>query len=137
MANVLRLLKLPEDVRQQLPPAGSRWVMPALSLSLSDTNEQTRLARDVVTRSLSVRETEAMVRKTSAASAEAPSPAAPVDVHTKAAEDQLRVAWGRASESSGRAGRAHRDRVRLRIRPDSAIRAAHRYGEFKAPGASE
>jgi ParB family chromosome partitioning protein len=66
-------------------------------LALASDDDQRRLAREVVSRSLSVRETEAMVRKaaepkasTSASSAEAPPP----DVHTRAAEDRLRVFFG-------------------------------------------
>jgi ParB family chromosome partitioning protein len=46
----------------------------------------------VLNRSLSVRETEALVKK--AATPEAPKPEKAADVHTRAAEDKLRLALG-------------------------------------------
>ena len=64
-------------------------------LSLTDEADQRRVARDVIARGLSVRETEALVRKTSEAAKPAAAPAPkPVDVHTRAAEDRLRLALG-------------------------------------------
>jgi ParB family chromosome partitioning protein len=64
-------------------------------LSLADEADQRRIARDVITRSLSVRETEALVRKASESAApKAAAAPKPVDVHTRAAEDRLRLALG-------------------------------------------
>jgi ParB family chromosome partitioning protein len=64
-------------------------------LSLTDEADQRRIAREIVARSLSVRETEAMVRKATETAAPREAPAAkPPDVHTRAAEDRLRLALG-------------------------------------------
>ena len=55
-----------------------------------------RTARDVIARSLSVRETESLVKKVGDGgdAATASAPANPGDVHTRAAEDQLKVQLG-------------------------------------------
>jgi ParB family chromosome partitioning protein len=50
------------------------------------------MAREVIARGLSVRETEALVKKTDEQTAS--TNAAPVDVHTRAAEDRLRLTLG-------------------------------------------
>ncbi len=55
-----------------------------------------RMARDVIARSLSVRETESLVKRiveTGALPREAAGPK-PVDVHTRAAEDRLKLLLG-------------------------------------------
>jgi ParB family chromosome partitioning protein len=62
---------------------------------LSDAAAQRQAAREVILRSLSVRETEALVKKlTSPPSPRQPPKALPSDVHTRAAEDRLRFALG-------------------------------------------
>jgi len=61
-------------------------------LALTDEAAQLRVARDVVSRNLSVRETEALVKK--ATTPEAPKPEKTPDVHTRAAEEKLRLALG-------------------------------------------
>jgi len=54
-----------------------------------------RVARDVITRGLSVRETEALVKKLAEGAApRAPGKPAQSDVHTRAAEDALRLLFG-------------------------------------------
>ena len=65
-------------------------------LALTDEADQRRTARDVIARSLSVRETESVVKKIAESGrAEPAAPASkPVDVHTRAAEDRLRLALG-------------------------------------------
>jgi ParB family chromosome partitioning protein len=61
-------------------------------LALGDEAEQLRLSREIVSRSLSVRETESMVKK---AAEPAPAHEEPqADVHTRAAEEKLRFALG-------------------------------------------
>jgi len=98
VANVLRLLRLPEEVRADV--AGGTLSMGHARALLGLTNEasQRQLARDVIARSLSVRETESLVKKL--AGEQAPSEpkalkAADVqDVHTRAAEDKLRLVLG-------------------------------------------
>src|SRR6185503_2080453 len=63
-------------------------------LSLPDEALQLRLGREVVSKQLSVRETEVLVKK--ALTPAAPREAEPKDVHTRAAEDRLRFALGTA-----------------------------------------
>lgn len=91
IANYIRLLKLPQEVRENIA-AGTLSMGHARALAgIPDEKRQLTLARDVVARQLSVRETEALIRKPEE---EARKPAAEKDVHTRAAEDRLRFALG-------------------------------------------
>jgi len=64
-------------------------------LSLTDEADQRRIARDVLARGLSVRETESVVKKIIEGNPPAAAtPAKPVDVHTRAAEDRLKLLLG-------------------------------------------
>jgi ParB family transcriptional regulator, chromosome partitioning protein len=96
VANVLRLLKLPDEVQAEV--AGGRLSMghARALLTLPSEADQRRVSREVIARSLSVRETEALTRKeTEQQKASDPEAAAPkVDVHTKAAEERLRLLLG-------------------------------------------
>src|SRR5579872_3312156 len=98
VANQLRLLRLPEEVRNEVA-AGRLSTGHARSLlSLADEAAQRRMARDVLARTLSVRETESLVRKiveSGAPSSEREAaPPKPVDVHTRAAEEKLKLLLG-------------------------------------------
>jgi len=96
IANHLRLLRLPDEVRTEVASGRLSMGHARALLSLASEAEQRLLARDVVARSLSVRETEFIVKKiveSGAPPAEAAEPA-PVDVHTRAAEDKLKVLLG-------------------------------------------
>jgi ParB family chromosome partitioning protein len=62
-------------------------------LGLPGEEDQRQLARDVIARGLSVRETEALVKRSARGPRTPPVPA-PKDVHTRAAEEQLRFALG-------------------------------------------
>jgi ParB family chromosome partitioning protein len=96
VANVLRLLKLPDDVRADVAAGTLSMGHARALLALSDEAALRRMARDVIARNLSVRETESIVKHAAdiaAKPAEAPPPK-PVDVHTRAAEDRLRLALG-------------------------------------------
>jgi ParB family transcriptional regulator, chromosome partitioning protein len=97
VANLLRLLRLPEDVRAEVAAGTLSMGHARALLAVPAETDQRRLARDVIARALSVRETESLVKKT----AESPAPkkgdgaAAPAsDVHTRAAEETLRLALG-------------------------------------------
>jgi ParB family chromosome partitioning protein len=96
VANVLRLLKLPDEVRAEVASSTLSMGHARALLALPEEGEQRRMARDVIARGLSVRETESMVRR----AIERPTPSTAtkavtiVDVHTRAAEDQLRLALG-------------------------------------------
>jgi ParB family chromosome partitioning protein len=92
VANTLRLLKLPVDVRADVASGMLSMGHARALLALSDEAEQRRMARDVVARGLSVRETESLVKKTGEENA--PAKSSSVDVHTRAAEDRLRLVLG-------------------------------------------
>jgi ParB family transcriptional regulator, chromosome partitioning protein len=94
VANYLRLLKLPDEVRAEV--AGGRLSMghARALLGLAEEVAQRRAARQVIAQSLSVRETESLVKKLATPAESSPRAAEPVDVHTRAAEDQLKLALG-------------------------------------------
>jgi ParB family chromosome partitioning protein len=96
VANVLRLLKLPEELRNEVASERLSMGHARALLSLADEADQRRLGRDVIARNLSVRETESLVKKiveSIAPPREPPAPQ-PVDVHTRAAEDRLKLLLG-------------------------------------------
>jgi ParB family transcriptional regulator, chromosome partitioning protein len=95
VANFQRLLRLSAEIQAEVASGTLSMGHARALLSLTDDAVQRRVARDVIARGLSVRETEALVRKTSEAAKPAAAPAPkPVDVHTRAAEDRLRLALG-------------------------------------------
>jgi len=96
VANVLRLLKLPDEVRNEVASGRLSMGHARSLLSLTDEADQRRISRDIIARSLSVRETEQLVRKIVEAGKPArsvPEPK-PADVHTRAAEDRLKLLFG-------------------------------------------
>jgi ParB family transcriptional regulator, chromosome partitioning protein len=100
VANFLRLLKLPPEVQSEVAAGGLSMGHARALLTLGTESEQLGLAREIMARKLSVRETETLVRK----AAESATPAAtvskdavvapPADVHTRAAEERLRLQFG-------------------------------------------
>jgi ParB family chromosome partitioning protein len=96
VANYVRLLKLPEEVRTEVASGRLSMGHARALLSLTDEADQRRMARDVIARTLSVRETESLVKKIveSGAPAREASAPKPVDVHTRAAEDRLKLLLG-------------------------------------------
>ena len=95
VANLVRLLKLPEEVRAQVASGALSVGHARALLALPSEADQRRTARDVIARNLSVRETESLVKKIGdLAVPAAAAPAKPVDVHTRAAEERLRLALG-------------------------------------------
>ena len=96
VANYLRLLKLPEEVRRQVADGRLSMGHARALVTLTTEADQRRVAHDVIARNLSVRETESLVKKLverSAAARETTAPR-PVDVHTRAAEDRLKLVLG-------------------------------------------
>jgi len=96
IANYVRLLKLPEEVRTEVASGRLSMGHARALLALEREADQRQTARDVIARSLSVRETESLVKKLAEGGArphEAPAPR-PVDVHTRAAEDRLKLLLG-------------------------------------------
>ena len=92
IANYVRLLRLPHEVRASVASSTLSMGHARALLALSDENAQLRVARDIVARSLSVRETEALVKK--AGEPATGRPEKTVDVHTRVAEEKLRLALG-------------------------------------------
>jgi ParB family transcriptional regulator, chromosome partitioning protein len=95
IANHLRLLKLPDEVRAEVASGRLSMGHARALVALPVEADQRRLSREIIARNLSVRETESMVKRL----AEAGKPPAttaptPVDVHTRAAEERLRFALG-------------------------------------------
>jgi ParB family chromosome partitioning protein len=96
VANILRLLKLPDEVRAEVASSRLSIGHARALLSLADEADQRRVARDVIARALSVRETESLVKKLVEAGkpARAAAEPKPTDVHTRAAEDRLKLLLG-------------------------------------------
>ncbi len=101
VANTLRLLKLPAEVQADVASGAITMGHARALLALPADAVQLQLAREIKTRGLSVREVEALVKRELEGGAEAPAPArrgaaapeAP-DVHTRAAEDKLKLQLG-------------------------------------------
>ena len=96
VANFQRLLKLPDEVRTEVASGRLSMGHARALLSLAGERDQRRIARDVIARSLSVRETESVVKKIVEAAQPAREAAEPkpADVHTRAAEDRLKLLLG-------------------------------------------
>ncbi len=93
VANTLRLLRLPKDVRELLTSGRLDAGHGRALLALEREDEQQALARESVQRGLSVREVE---RRVAAARAATPKTALGkrADANTQAAEERLRAALG-------------------------------------------
>jgi ParB family chromosome partitioning protein len=94
VANTLRLLRLPDEVRAEVASGRLSMGHARAIVSLATEADQRRVAREVLTRNLSVRETEAIARKASAPAPDGREQARKKDVHTRAAEAQLRLSLG-------------------------------------------
>src|SRR5438105_6254877 len=96
VANVVRLLRLPDEVRAEVASGRLSMGHARALLALSTEQLQRTTARDIIARALSVRETESLVRKLAEQGTPASEPASPkpVDVHTRAAEEKLKFLLG-------------------------------------------
>jgi len=109
VSNYMRLLKLPAEVRNDLASGTLSMGHARALVTMPDEAAQRRVAREVVSRGLSVRETEAMAkRELNPAIPPLPKPA---DPNTRAAENQLKVALGTRVRivRKGRGGRIEID----------------------------
>ena len=111
IANYVRLLRLPQEVRANVASNTLSMGHARALLALTDEAAQLRVARDIVAGGLSVRETEAIVKK--ATSPNEKKPAKTVDVHTRAAEEKLKLALGTRTRivRKGKGGRVEIDFV--------------------------
>lgn len=104
VANAIRLLKLPVEVRAEVSSNALSMGHARALLALPSETDQRRVAREIISRGLSVREAEGLVKR----ALEAPgTPKAghapkPKDVHTRAAEDILHRALGAPVEITRR-----------------------------------
>jgi ParB family chromosome partitioning protein len=98
VANYLRLLKLPDEVRGDVASGALSMGHARAIVALTSEADQRRLARDVIARGLSVRETEALVKRELGYEKPRLAPGSPntskTDVHTRAAEEQLKISLG-------------------------------------------
>jgi ParB family chromosome partitioning protein len=103
IANLLRLLKLPQEIKDDVSAGRLAMGHARALLALENEQDQRNLARDVITRGLSVRETEQQVThalakhgtRTGGAGEGVRKSAAPkLDVHTRDAQDKLRLKFG-------------------------------------------
>lgn len=92
VANYVRLLRLPQEIRGSVASGALSMGHARALLGLADEAVLLQLARDIVSANLSVRETEDRIRKAQQPSAPRTEP--PKDVHTRAAEDKLRLSLG-------------------------------------------
>jgi ParB family chromosome partitioning protein len=92
VANYVRLLRLPQEVRGNVGSGALSMGHARAILGLPDEAAQLGVSREVVSRNLSVRETEALVKKAGQPAPEKPK--AEKDVHTRAAEERLRFSLG-------------------------------------------
>jgi ParB family chromosome partitioning protein len=112
VSNYMRLLKLPVEIQNDVAAGSLSMGHARALLALGDEAAQRRVGREAVSKGLSVRETEALVRR----AGEAPAPQPPpkrIDPNTRAAEDQLKVALGTRTRivRKGKGGRIEIDFV--------------------------
>jgi ParB family chromosome partitioning protein len=95
VANCVRLLRLPEELRAEIASGRLSMGHARALLSLTGEADQRRVAHDIIARGLSVRETEALVKRMveEPATRKDAAPKRP-DVHTRAAEDRLKLLLG-------------------------------------------
>jgi ParB family chromosome partitioning protein len=92
IANYVRLLRLPQEVRANVASGALSMGHARAILGIAEEAAQLRLSREVVSKDLSVRETEALVKKATQPPSEKRE--VPKDVHTRAAEEKLRFTLG-------------------------------------------
>ena len=93
VANFIRLLRLPSELRNDLSSGALTTGHARALLGLPDEAAQRRVGREVISRSLSVRETEGLVRRELTPAPPAPAPPG-IDPNTRAAEERLKIALG-------------------------------------------
>ena len=94
VANYQRLLSLPPEVRADVAAGFLSMGHARALVALPDARAQRHIAREVRSQDLSVRETEALVKRITAPKQPSGTITNDKDVHTKAAEERLRVSLG-------------------------------------------
>ncbi len=114
IANFVRLLRLPQEVRENVASSAISMGHARALLALPDEASQLRVGRDVVAKNLSVRDVEALVKREGLKDTEGgKDPKERADPNTRAAEDKLRLALGTRVRINrrGKAGRIEIDFV--------------------------
>ncbi|MHB8154879.1 MAG: ParB/RepB/Spo0J family partition protein [Candidatus Omnitrophota bacterium] len=62
ITNTLRLLKLPHEIQQEMKKGRISFAHGRTLLEIDDSNQQRRLAQDIITKGLSVRELESLIK---------------------------------------------------------------------------
>jgi ParB family chromosome partitioning protein len=98
VTNYLRLLRLPEDIQLLVEESKLSMGHARALLGIDDADRQRELARGIIERNLSVRDTERTVKRIVAGESTNPPPAVPSergsDANTRAAESKLRRRLG-------------------------------------------
>ncbi len=94
IANILRLLRLPGEVRAQVAAGALSMGHARALLALEHEAAIKKAAGEVLARGLSVRETEALVKRLQAGPPPHAAKARVIDPNTREAENQLRLALG-------------------------------------------
>lgn len=99
VTNYLRLLRLPEDIQRLVEDSKLSMGHARALLGVDDAEKQRQIARNIMERSLSVRDTERAVKRVAAGEDSAPPVAATAtervsDANTRAAESKLRRRLG-------------------------------------------
>ena len=94
VANHLRLLRLPPEVRAEVASGRLSMGHARALLAIADEAGQRQVAREVIAQSLSVRETEAVVKRVGRVTRVGSGAPVGPDVHTRAAQDKLKMTLG-------------------------------------------
>ena len=107
VANYQRLLSLPPEVRADVAAGFLSMGHARALVALPDARAQRHIAREICSQDLSVRETEALVKRITAPKRSPATTTNDDDVHTKAAEERLRISLGTRVRivRSGKGGR--------------------------------
>lgn len=108
VTNTLRLLKLPKEIQEDIRKGRLSFAHGRALLEIEDANQQRRLAIEAVSKGLSVRELENLVKSRRArAHKQKMRQAAPRDAHTSVMEDRLQHALATKVRITKRAKRGH------------------------------
>ena len=134
VANTMRLLKLAAEVRAEVATGALSMGHARALVSLPTDGDQRRIAREVIARGLSVRETESVVKRETAPGRTPATPAARTkDADTRAAEAGAASCPRRAGRDRAPGPRRQRgDRLQLRGRAAAAVRLPDRAAAGRA-----
>lgn len=92
VSNTLRLLKLPIEIQEEIKKGRISFAHGRALLELGDANLQRRMAQDIISKSLSVRELENLIKTKRPRVARAKTKAVSADAHTTILQEQLQQA---------------------------------------------